>query len=155
VYFEAKMAELKDMVDIFKACRLFDPSRAAAQCAHADEVERQLKLFPFIDDAKVALLVRDLPAYLVHVQHHPITRGGDGELEYEAWWHACAGVNDMGVWYEVATTVLILQPSSAAAERVFSMLKNLMGDQQQARSMEDYQEAAIMSRYNQLQRYKK
>jgi hypothetical protein len=59
VYFEAKMVELKDMVDIFKACRLFDPSRAAAQCAHADEVERQLKLFPFIDDAKVALLVRD------------------------------------------------------------------------------------------------
>ena len=144
------------MVDIFKACRLFDPSRAAAQFAHANEVERQLKLFPFVDDAKVALLVRDLPAYLAQVQHHPITRGDDGELEYEAWWHDCAGVHDMDVWYEVATTVLILQPSgSAAVERVFSMLKNLMGDQQQARSMEDYQEAAIMSRYNQLQRYKK
>jgi hypothetical protein len=49
---------------------------------------------------------------------------------------------------------MILQPSSAAAERVFSMLKAIMGDQQQARSLEDYQEAAIMTRYNELQRNK-
>lgn len=47
---------------------------------------------------------------------------------------------------------MILQPSSAACERVFSMLKAIMGEQQQARAKEDYQETAIMMRYNQLQR---
>jgi hypothetical protein len=37
----------------------------------------------------------------------------------------------------------LLQPSSATAERVFSLLKNLFGDQQQT-SFGDYIEAFVM-----------
>ena len=58
----------------------------------------------------------------------------------------------MSAWYDCATRVIICQPSSAAAECVFSMLKALFGDQQMANARQDYQEAAIMTRYNKLQR---
>jgi hypothetical protein len=58
----------------------------------------------------------------------------------------------MDKWYAGATMVMICAPSSAAAERIFSMLKALIGDQQQANALQDYQEAAIMARYNGLQR---
>jgi hypothetical protein len=152
VYFEAKLVELKEMVDIFTACRLFDPTRIAG--VHADEVERQLKLFPFLGPGVVDLLVADLSIYCAHAVANPIQRDADGDLEYESWWEACAATNGMHNWYEAAIKVLILQPSSAAAERVFSMLKALMGDQQMGHALQDYQEAALMIRYNQLQRYR-
>jgi hypothetical protein len=72
---------------------------------------------------------------------------------YEDWW-VTAGAAGLGVWYAAAQKVMILPPSSAAAERVFSMLKSLIGDQQMALTLEDYQETSIMLHYNQLQRYK-
>ena len=40
-----------------------------------------------------------------------------------------------------------MQPLSAAAEHVFSMLNRLFSDQQQ-NSLEDYMEATIMLQYN-------
>ena len=44
---------------------------------------------------------------------------------------------------------LLLQPSSAAAERVFSILKNTFGDQQQT-PLGDYVEASLMVQYNKM-----
>lgn len=38
-------------------------------------------------------------------------------------------------------------PNSAAAERVFSLLKSMFGDQQMS-SLADYIQAALMLRYN-------
>jgi hypothetical protein len=46
--------------------------------------------------------------------------------------------------------VMICQASSAAAERVFSMLKAIIGDQQQSRALQETQEASIMLRYHAL-----
>lgn len=63
-----------------------------------------------------------------------------------------AGVAGVGRWRTGATMVMICQPSSAAAERVFSMLKALIGDQQQARALQGTQEANLMVRYNALKR---
>lgn len=153
MYYEAKLVELTQQVEIFKACRLFDPSRIAMLCRDVNEVEGLLKLFPFFDDvADVVPLLVGLPALLVYVNQHPITMNSDGNLKFESWWTA-AGQAGHNAWFAAATKVMVLQPSSAAAERVFSMLKNLMGEQQQNSALEDYQETSIMTRYNQLQRY--
>ena len=46
-----------------------------------------------------------------------------------------------------ARKVLVVQPSSAAAERVFSILSNSFTDQQE-QSLEDYVEASVMLQYN-------
>ena len=43
--------------------------------------------------------------------------------------------------------VLLMQPSSAAAERVFSLLENSLSEKQ-ARTLEDYIETSIMLQYN-------
>ena len=47
---------------------------------------------------------------------------------------------------------MLHQASSAAAERIFSMLKASMGDQQYGCALEYYQETALMTRYTHLQR---
>jgi len=55
--------------------------------------------------------------------------------------------NNVPKWKETAAKVLLLQPSSAAAEHVFSLLKNSFGDQQ-LHSLEDYIEASLIIQYN-------
>ena len=46
-------------------------------------------------------------------------------------------------------TDLLIQPSSAAAERVFSLLNNSFKENQ-ARALEEYIEASIMLQYNRV-----
>ena len=46
-------------------------------------------------------------------------------------------------------TALLIQPSSAAAERVFSLLNNSFKENQ-ARALEDYIETSIMLQYNRV-----
>ena len=43
--------------------------------------------------------------------------------------------------------IVLVQPSSAAAERVFSMLNSSFSEQQES-SLEDYQQLAVMLQYN-------
>jgi len=43
--------------------------------------------------------------------------------------------------------ILLVQPSSAAVERVFSLLNSGFGDQWE-QSLQDYIEASVMLRYN-------
>jgi hypothetical protein len=71
VYFEQKMQELAPMLDIFRVARLFDPSRVGMLAINANEVERQLKLLPFVDAPKVANLMAGLPAYLARAAARP------------------------------------------------------------------------------------
>ena len=50
---------------------------------------------------------------------------------------------------EAASQALLCQPSSAAAERVFSVMNSCFGDQQLS-SLEDYLEASIIMQYNKV-----
>ena len=86
----------------------------------------QLKRIPFFDDNEVAALVAELPTYRALV----IGEDVGGNVDCEAWWDGKAAATGVGRWYAGATMVMICQPSSAAAERVFSMLKAIVGDQQ-------------------------
>ena len=51
-------------------------------------------------------------------------------------------------WAEVARIVFAFTPTSAAAERVFSMLKAMFGDQATTALFADYIQTAIMLRSN-------
>jgi len=153
-FYDDRKVTLKEQFDIFEACRVFDPTRAGyLQGLSANDVAAKLSLFPFFSAAEVQLLVNHWPGYLVYVNGHPPVLGDQGEVPYEAWWTAAGRAGHL-VWFEAAQKVMILTPSSAAAERVFSMLKALIGDNQQANALEDYQQTSIMLHYNQLQRYK-
>ena len=50
-------------------------------------------------------------------------------------------------WSACAKKILLIQPSSAAAERVFSLLKASFGDQQES-CLQDYVQTSLMLQYN-------
>ena len=54
---------------------------------------------------------------------------------------------DLPHWSAVAKKVLLVQPSSAAAERVFSVMEALFNRQQDS-ALEDTVEASVMLSYN-------
>ena len=61
------------------------------------------------------------------------------------WWKSIA--TDLPSWSSAVRKLIIVQPSSATAERVFSLLVTMFGDQQNE-TLEDYIEAALMLRVN-------
>ena len=61
------------------------------------------------------------------------------------WWRLNSG--SLPKWSAELRKVLLIQPSSAAAERVFSLLKASFSDQQQL-ALNDYVETSIMFQYN-------
>lgn len=54
-------------------------------------------------------------------------------------------------WSSLVKKLLLIQPSSASAERVFSLLTNAFGSQQES-ALQDYLEASVMLRYNNAKR---
>ena len=54
-------------------------------------------------------------------------------------------------WASLVKKLLLIQPSLASAERVFSLLNNALNDQQD-NALEDYLEASVMTRYNNAKR---
>jgi hypothetical protein len=59
--------------------------------------------------------------------------------------HKCT--ERLGMWWEAACLVVLVQPSSAAAERVFSLLKNFWSVQQTC-SLSDTIRASLFLAYN-------
>ena len=61
------------------------------------------------------------------------------------WWKSNASA--LPCWSQAAQKIVLVQPSSAAAERVFSLLKSSFGDQQD-NSLKDYVKSSLMLQYN-------
>ena len=126
-------------VRAFKAARFCCPVQVTALRPNARSLE-ELKNFPFVNDAMVAALATELPQYIA---------AADGlvcnnEKEKLTWW--AAHQDTLPQWSALVRKVLLVQPSSASAERVFSLLATLSAQQEAA--LEDYIEASVMVRYN-------
>ena len=67
------------------------------------------------------------------------------EFDKLEWWRSHQ--HELPNWSKACKTALLIQPSSTAAERVFSLLKNDFKDNQ-ASALEDYIETSIMLQYN-------
>ena len=129
---------LGDTVAAFRKARFFDPVEAQAFNLTPEKV-RSLNCFPFLSD-DLDSLVDELPLYLAAIQ--------DVELEsLEEKWKWWSRRNDLPHWQEAVKKLVLVQPSSAASERVFSMLTSCFGDQQ-THALEETVEASIMLRYN-------
>ena len=63
------------------------------------------------------------------------------------WWKAKEENNTLLKWVQAFKLVLLVQPSSGAAERVFSLLNNSFNTKQES-AMEDYIELSVMMQYN-------
>ena len=121
-YFQKKFTdELSGSVAAFKAARLFLPHKVDEMKPDATAVDA-LKAFPFLNTPAVLDgLKQELPAYMA--------KATDVSISTEAlpWWKKHA--SDLPNWSSAACKVALVQPSSAAAERVFSLLNSSFGPQ--------------------------
>ena len=96
----------------FKVARYFSPSQLNELKPTATDID-SLKLFPFIDEELLCRLKAELPMYAAAAEDV------SPEVEVTDWWKSHE--NELPSW---AKLILLVQPSSASAERVFSLLQN-------------------------------
>ena len=141
-YFKTKFTqELSGSVAVFKAARLFLLYKICEMQPDASVVDT-LQVFPFLNSCLVLSgLKQELPAYMAKAADV------SAEIEPLNWWKRHS--TDLPNWANAARKVALVQPSSAAAERVhvFSLLNSSFGSQQDL-SLQDYTECSLMLQYN-------
>ena len=147
-FFQRKFSqELYENVRAFCSAKLCCPVQVQQLHSTAASVE-ELRSFRFLDnDAIIQGLTAELPRYLT------VADGADLQTEEEKlqWWSRNEA--NLPNWSTVVKKALLVQPSSASAERVFSIMKNFFTNQQDA-ALEQTVEASVMLCYNQNQRNK-
>ena len=140
-YFNRQLrTNLQDGLAVFKAARIFSPHKVKVMQPTAADVD-SLAVIPFLNQQEVLSgLKEELPAYLAKCSDiaSPVT-----EIE---WWRMNSA--SLPKWSAGVRQKPLIQPSSAAAERVFSLLTSSFTEQQ-IHSLNDYVEASIMLQYNQ------
>ena len=131
-------SDLASVLSAFKAARYISPSRINELYPSTADIDTLLQ-FPFVDSALTECLKTELPSYLSAAE--------DLSPDYDIiqWWKTHEP--ELPNWANVCKLILLVQPSSAAAERVFSLLQNTFS-RQQYRSLEDYIVLSVMLQYN-------
>ena len=138
--------QFHDTVRAFKAARLCRPVQEVQALRPTAATLEELRHFPFANnDTTIANLARELPQYLA-VKEGVIVTSEDDKV---SWW--AAHRQTLPFWSAMVTRLLLIQPSSAAAERMFSLLSSASHSQQD-RALQDYIEASVMLRYNRSKR---
>jgi len=145
---QQKNFDCSHMYEVLRVVQAFDPSWAS-QHLDANVVDALAVVKPLRN--MTAALKRELPAYLVATAGVVIdhTEGKDDHAftnQVLRWW--ATNGSKFPAWAEAAQIVFAFTPNSAAAERVFSMLKAMFGDQQME-TLADIIQTALMLRINQ------
>ena len=146
-----------DLVQFYDGAKVFDPNYATKITNNdANKLIEKLGIYPKIGDGDNLLqLKKSWKAYKTHAQrnisslendgdilswHYAVYLGLDEEMEVDKKKNKCRYCgNENGcckcnknlrVWFEMACLVALVMPSSAASERVFSLLNNLFCDRQ-------------------------
>ena len=124
--------------EIFKAARVFNPQKAVEMQSSATSLDC-LVVIPFLDAVMLQNIKAELPIYL--------TKAADISPDYDPlqWWRMNSTA--LPYWSAALRKILLVQPSSAAAERVFSLLNSSFNDRQYE-SLQDYIELSLMYQYN-------
>ena len=130
--------DLKPALDSFKAARLFSPFKLHELKPSATDIDC-LKEFPFLSSQEtIDGLKMEIPMCMA------AREDVSTEIDLIAWWkrHAI----ELPKWANAFKKALLVQPSSAAAERVFQFYKDLLRKQQS--SLEDYIELSVILQFN-------
>ena len=138
-YFNRKFGEdLEVAVSAFKFARFFSPAKVVELLPTGNDLDK-LRIFPFLNSNIIDQLKLELPKYMAAAEDISPT------VDTIVWWKRHA--NDLPHWSKACKMLLLVQPSSAAAERVFSILSSSFTATQRS-SLEDYIETSIMIQYN-------
>jgi len=140
-YFKSKFdGDLKPLLTFFKCARLFSPTKVKDIQIDSSTIDELASSLPSMNNlSTITGLKSELPAYLAAVEDI------DPSVDTLSWWKGHE--EDLPNFCSAFKDVLLVQPSSAAAERVFSLLQNSFS-QRQSSSLEDYIESSIMLQYN-------
>ena len=130
--FDANIGELKDTVKAFKAALYCDPAQLNELRPTPADIDF-LNAFGFmilLEDLKMSCPLIWQQSKMFHQRLMQLTGG-----------------RVMKVKFQVGQLIILVQPSSAAAERVFSTLQNSFSQEQNS-SLEDYFSTSIMLQYN-------
>ena len=123
-YFKAKFDhDLKPALMAFKSARFFSPSKIYTIRPSPSD----------INDLSV------LPDYLAQAEDV------SPSVDPIVWWRDHA--HKLPHWSQACKFITLIQPSSAAAERVFSLLANSFNNNQES-ALEDYIQTSVMLQYN-------
>jgi hypothetical protein len=133
--------KLKPQLDAFKAIAIMVPFKARLAGVSTDHIDTLARCLPFFEHnpALMAKMKEELPLYATLCEDATAT------VKLQDWWQANAEL--LPGWAQAVRMVLTLTPSSAAAERVFSMMKSMFKKEQEC-LLTDAIEAAIGLRYN-------
>ena len=138
--FNRQETPMYEVVRLFKAVRIVCPSQARQLRLTANDVTA-LRILPALDDdGTITQLIEELPAYVVAAADAVI----DADSSRLDWWR---NQTRLPGWSRVARIVYALLPSSAPAERVFSLLEAAV-NKRQASLLGDHLEASLMLQYN-------
>ena len=98
----------------------------------------------------IATLTAQREEYVTECLATPLSPTPWQQCDIEALWHSTR-FRRLAAWHGAALTVMLAQPSSAPIERVFSMLKSVVDDQQ-GQALQDFQAGAMMTYYNARER---
>ena len=139
-YFQNQLASsLKVSLAAFKAARMFSPQKANFMQPNAAAVD-DLGAFPFLNTRAILDdLKTELPLYLAKAADV------DTSVDPINWWRQ--NQIHLPKWSSALQKVLLIQPSSAASERVFSLLNSSFSEQQE-RALQGYVETSLMLQFN-------
>lgn len=136
-------ATVSRSIQVFQAAQLFSPKFVKVSEPGAATVD-QIRAVPFLSNNEVIQSLKDeLPTYIVKASQIPDEF--DTLSDSWPWWKSVA--RELPAWSSAIQKLVVVQPSSAAAERAFSMLTTMFGEQQHD-ALEDYIETSLMLRVN-------
>ena len=148
-YFRAKFGNiltcqgglLSPLVSLFNLTQMCDPWRVAAIQPSGEKVDQLAKVFVYLrnNSTLVDNLKAELPAYLAAASQLP------EEMNIAAWW--AANAKKAPSWGHLTRVLMLVMQSSAAPERVFSLMRNYIRDKQDG-MLSDYLDGSLMMQYN-------
>ena len=143
-YFREKFSHidspLQRAVQLFKALRMFCPFKVASLNLVPNRIDDLRRLPAWDHDETIRQLKTELPIYLVAARE---AGPADSETQLQ-WWRK---QTRLPTWQLAAKAVFSLVPSSAPAERVFSLLK-AHTNHLQTHTLENHLETALMLQFN-------
>ena len=136
-YFNQLTASMKQPLDAFKAARLFCPVKVQQMKPTISAVDT-LSVFPFLS-SQIPTFKEEFALYMAASE--------DIDPSYDPLHFWRQQEQSLPAWSQAARQVILIQQSSAASERVFSLLRNSFGERPNS-SLQDYIEASIMMQYN-------
>ena len=151
-YFQSVvLGQLRHNVSLYKCARLCNPMSMRDYQFSPQTVrntfgnEQVLKFAPVLATIQVDSLIDELPAYTQaagSIDEAVSCKSVEHIMPFWASRH-----KELPTWSKLVTFMATVVPSSAAAERVFSILKSQFGDTQTA-ALDDYVSASCMLRFN-------